>query len=77
MQPSSDLSSLGALVRRADPDRFLTALFAPPGRREDLFALYAFNHETARAREVTREPMMTMIRLQWWREVVEGTRKNP
>ncbi len=67
---------MGALVRRADPDRFLTALFAPPARREDLFTLYAFNHETARAREVTREPVMTLIRLQWWREVVEGVRKT-
>ncbi len=76
MQAQSELSPMGALVRRADPDRFLTALFAPAARREDLFTLYAFNHETARAREVTREPMMAMIRLQWWREVVEGTRKT-
>ena len=75
MQPSEPLSPAGAIVRRADPDRFLTALFAPPGRRDGLFTLYAFNHETARAREAAREPMMALIRLQWWREVVEGTRK--
>ena len=66
---------MGALVRRVDPDRFLTALFAPPDRREALFTLYAFNHETARAREATTEPMMALIRLQWWREVVEGAPK--
>ena len=72
---SPDLSPVGTLVRRADPDRFLTALFAPPDRREALFTLYAFNHETARAREATSEPMMALIRLQWWREVVEGARK--
>ncbi len=70
-----DLSPIGALVRRADPDRFLTALFAPPDRREALFTLYAFNHETARAQETTSEPMMALIRLQWWREVVEGAKK--
>ena len=70
------LSALGALVRKADPDRFLTALFAPAERREALFTLYAFNHETARAREVASEPMMAMIRLQWWREVVEGMPKK-
>ena len=66
---------MAGLVRRADPDRFLTALFAPGAVREALFTLYAFNHEAARAREAAREPMMALIRLQWWREVVEGTRK--
>ncbi len=66
---------MGALVRRADPDRFFTALFAPADRREALFTLYAFNHEAARAREATTEPMMALIRLQWWREVVEGARR--
>lgn len=70
--PSRELSPAGALVRRADPDRFLTALFAPPDRREALFTLYAFNNELARARESTSQPMLAMIRLQWWREVVEG-----
>ena len=76
MSPSASLSPLGVLVRRVDPDRFLTVLFAPAARREALFTLYAFNHETARAREATREPMMALIRLQWWREVVEGVRKQ-
>ena len=41
----SEVSALGALVRRHDPDRFLTALFAPEAKREGLFVLYAFNHE--------------------------------
>lgn len=68
------LSNLGQIVRRHDPDRFFTALFAPPAARETLFALYAFNHELARAREAVREPIAALIRLQWWREVVEGKR---
>ncbi len=63
-------------VRRHDPDRFLTALFAPPEKRGALLALYAFNHELARAREAVTEPALAMIRLQWWREVVEGTDKR-
>ena len=70
------LTPMAELVRRHDPDRFLTALFAPPARRETLFTLYAFNHELARAREVVREPMMAMVRWQWWREVVEGARRR-
>ncbi len=64
------------LVRRHDPDRFLTALFAPPARRDALLVLYAFNHELARAREVASEPPLALIRLQWWREVVEGEEKR-
>jgi phytoene synthase len=64
--------AIATLVRRHDPDRFLTALFAPSGRRDALLTLYALNHELARAPEVTREPALALIRLQWWREVVEG-----
>ena len=65
-----------ALVRRHDPDRFLTALFAPPEKRDALLTLYAFNHELARAREAVSEPPLALIRLQWWREVVEGARRR-
>jgi 15-cis-phytoene synthase len=64
--------TLAALVRQHDPDRFLTALFAPSEQRDALLALYAFNHELARAREVASEPTLALIRLQWWREVVDG-----
>lgn len=70
--PQVALSYCGDLVRRHDPDRFLTALFAPADRREDLFALYAFNHEVAKTREVVSEPTLGLIRLQWWREGIEG-----
>ena len=70
------LSPLGELVRRHDPDRFLCALFAPAQQRETLFLLYAFNHELARAREVATQPTLALIRLQWWREVVEGARRR-
>ncbi len=71
------LSYCAALLRRHDPDRYLTALFAAGERREALFALYAFNLEIARAREAVSEPMMGLIRLQWWRDALaeadEGT----
>src|ERR1700710_1476338 len=68
--------AIAALVRRHDPDRFLTALFAPPDRRDALLALYALNHELARAREVASATALALIRLQWWREVVEGEAKR-
>jgi 15-cis-phytoene synthase len=60
------------LVRAADKDRFLTTLFAPAERREALFALYAFNLEIARVREVVREPVAGEIRLQWWSDLLGG-----
>jgi len=58
------------LVRDADRDRFLAALFAPEPERSGLLALLAFDHELARTRTVTREPMLARIRLEWWREAV-------
>jgi NADH dehydrogenase [ubiquinone] 1 alpha subcomplex assembly factor 6 len=69
-------SYAAAEVRRLDPDRFLTALFAPVPAREDLLALYAFNLEVARIAELVSEPMVGEIRLQWWREAVEGIYKG-
>jgi NADH dehydrogenase [ubiquinone] 1 alpha subcomplex assembly factor 6 len=67
---AAGLSPAAELVRRHDRDRFQTALFAPPARREALFALYAFNYEVARVREIVTEPMLGQIRLQWWREAI-------
>ena len=66
------VSPIARLVQRHDPERFVTALFAPAAVRETLFTLYAFNHELARAREVASVPLLALIRLQWWREVVQG-----
>jgi phytoene synthase len=57
-------------VRRFDRDRYLTTLFAPAARRADLLALYAFNVEVARIRELVREPLMGHVRLQWWRDAI-------
>lgn len=59
-------------VRLHDHDRFLTLLFAPMPQRLSLIALYAFNLEIARIAETVTEPMMGHIRLQWWRETLEG-----
>jgi phytoene synthase len=61
-----------ALVRAADRDRFLATLFAPSEHRAALFALYAFNVEITRVREVARDPLAGEIRLQWWSDVLSG-----
>jgi 15-cis-phytoene synthase len=73
--PTMD-DQIAALVRRHDPDRFLTALFAPPEHRDALLTLYAFDHELARARAVASDPHLALIRLHWWREIVEGARRR-
>jgi 15-cis-phytoene synthase len=62
------------LVRAGDKDRYLATLFAPADRRPHLHALYAFNLEIARVRDLARGPMAGEIRLQWWREALAGER---
>jgi len=64
--------TLAESLRRHDRDRYLTTLLAPAERRLALTALYAFNFEVAKTREVTREPLLGRIRLQWWREAIDA-----
>ncbi|MFQ5971407.1 MAG: phytoene/squalene synthase family protein, partial [Alphaproteobacteria bacterium] len=71
-----NLSYCADQVRRFDHDRYLSALFVPSARREAVFALYAFNLEVAKTREMVSETMLGQIRLQWWREALEGIYKG-
>jgi phytoene synthase len=66
------MSELQELVRRLDRDRYLSSLFAPDDLRPHLLALYAFNAEVARIRDVVSDPNIGLIRLQWWRDTVES-----
>jgi 15-cis-phytoene synthase len=60
---------LDDIVRRADPDRWLSSRFiGDAAKRADVVALYAFNQELARVAAGAREPMVAEIRLTWWRE---------
>jgi phytoene/squalene synthetase len=51
-------------------------LFAPREARESLLALYIFDAEIKRIPALVSEPMLGEIRLQWWRDVVEGKRDD-
>lgn len=62
--------SLRAL-RQGDRDRFLCVLAAPPRQRAGLATLYAFNLEIAGIAEKVSEPMLALIRLQWWRDALD------
>jgi 15-cis-phytoene synthase len=64
------------LVRSSDRDRFIATLFAPALYRDALYALYAFNVELVQVHDRAREAAAGEIRLQWWREVVGGGRRD-
>ena len=66
----------GAVAREGERDFWLSALFAPEAARPHLHALAAFDHEIARVRALTREPLAGEMRLTWWREALAGDRAN-
>lgn len=68
-----DFDHAAEIVRLYDKDRYLCALLAPEVHRPGLMALYAFNSEIARVRESVSEPLPGEVRLQWWRDLLQGT----
>ncbi len=72
MELSGSFLACAQAVRAADYDRYLSVLFAPREKRDALFALYAFNFEVSKTAEAVSAPTLGLIRLQWWREAIEG-----
>jgi phytoene synthase len=66
-----DISSCAQIVRDHDYDRYVTSMFADVEHREALFALYAFNYEVSKTREVVSDTTLGLIRLTWWREAID------
>ena len=64
-------AAVAGLVERGDPERWRSAMTAPPAARPGLMALYAFNLEIARAPWVASEPMLAAIRLRWWLDALD------
>lgn len=62
-----------ATLRDTDRDRYLACLLSPEDKRSGLASLYAFNAEIARVRDAVHEALPGEIRLQWWRDLLEGT----
>jgi phytoene synthase len=60
------------LVRGHDFSRYASTLFVPAGQRRALLAIYAFNVEISRVREVVSQPLPGEIRLQWWSDMLAG-----
>lgn len=65
-----------AIVEEGDRDRALSLAFAPRELRADLAALYAFNVEITRVRDLISQPLPGEIRLQWWRDVINQPGAN-
>ncbi|MBR0555798.1 phytoene/squalene synthase family protein [Ciceribacter sp. L1K23] len=70
------------LLREIDRDRYLACLLSPADKRPAIAALYAFSAELARIRDLVREPLPGEIRLQYWRDLLDGkghgsTEANP
>lgn len=59
-------------VRAFDKERFLCTLFAPAEARTALAALYALDLELSRIRTRVREPLVGFMRVQWWRDAIQG-----
>lgn len=70
--PQSALAACAEIARVQDRERWLAAGLAQASLRPDLVALIAFNAEVARTRDVVSEPMLGLIRLQWWRETIDA-----
>ena len=71
------MTDFDALLAKADPDRRMAALFAPPQIRGRLFALYAFYHEIAKVPDTVSEGVIGEMRLAWAREAVEDLFADP
>ncbi|NTJ42173.1 phytoene/squalene synthase family protein [Agrobacterium larrymoorei] len=71
-EPTADEDACLSMLRDMDRDRYLACLLAPEDKREALAALYAFNAEIARIRDLVREPLPGEVRMQWWRDLLEG-----
>lgn len=65
-----------AQLREADIDRYLALLLMPEAIQSDLAILFLFNAEIAAIRDKIRDPLPGEIRLQWWRDVLEGERRS-
>jgi phytoene synthase len=60
------------LVRSHDFSRYASTLFVPAEQRRALLAIYAFNVEISRVRELVSQPLPGEIRLQWWTDMLAG-----
>jgi Squalene/phytoene synthase len=57
-------------IKSYDYERYIAVLMAPKAQQSALAALYAFRIELDRVQTLVKEPMMGLIRFEWWREAI-------
>lgn len=70
------VDALATIVREGDRDRYVATLLAPAAKRPALTALHAFDLELSRIPRLARQQIAGEIRLQWWREAVDGSNEH-
>lgn len=58
-------------IQNSDYDRYISLIFSPKEKRQDLEVLALFNLEMSRVKNKVSEPMLGLIRFQWWREAID------
>jgi NADH dehydrogenase [ubiquinone] 1 alpha subcomplex assembly factor 6 len=69
--PASSLNYCVHLVRDRDRERYLCNLHAPASARPGLFAIHAFNVETAQIRNSNTQSDAGFGRMTWWRHALD------
>ncbi len=72
-QPLASSGDLDDRLRRTDEARWLASRYAPEAARRRLVSVWLLRLELQRALHAS-EPMLAKIRIQWWREAIEGLR---
>ena len=66
-----DILQCANLVKQGDYERYRVIMTLDPKLRSDLFVLMAANIEISRAPWMSRESLISEIRLRWWLEAIE------
>ncbi|MEO1703358.1 MAG: phytoene/squalene synthase family protein [Pseudomonadota bacterium] len=74
MKATDSSSDLLSALKKADPVRYASVLYMPETKRPAVASLWLFQTEIERIRDLVSEPLPGEIRLQWWRDVLEGLR---
>lgn len=64
-------------LRAYDYPAYISGIFAPNDKRQAIWAVFALHTELSRIASLVKEPMLGLIRLQWWRDEIAGTPRTP
>uniref|UniRef100_A0A8V5FIL8 NADH dehydrogenase (ubiquinone) complex I, assembly factor 6 n=1 Tax=Melopsittacus undulatus TaxID=13146 RepID=A0A8V5FIL8_MELUD len=71
-EPGGEVQYCAELVRKRDYEGFLCSLLLPAESRTSAFALRAFNVELAQIKDSVTQKTTGLMRMQFWRDAVEG-----